>query len=434
VNDLGDEDPARHKEALEEFERALSELKPRRVIPSTIVDLFVVGARSSGKTQLIYAAARSLMAGSKDVDSTLLSKGFSFTKARTDATGVAGARPVVVSAEALLAAAAPLPSWAGVTQRLGLVRRSTSFWRVAMLLVFGLLFGVGTVLALPKVTGWSPPNYYVSLLIILVSMLPQLAYAGFVWGPLFLKGRTYGQDELVEIVFWDVKGEQASNRFGACLDFLTKSEKLKEARSGYRRWHVASAIICNPLEVGSVTTSGPSPATLYSEIRQNVHALASPRSLPVLRVVPRNDLYTLLRHLREKGVRKVTIVPPIGDVHELDLAAMITAIEDDRPTGSSMVTLRYDAAPNPAFEPPPEAYLKQDSPEPELTFKYSFHEQAVPLPPKPREQFLSWLVEAVWPYGWRPEAVASGPFPPPAAASPAPGARDRGDAGFAKTN
>ena len=352
---------------------------------AAVIDLAVIGARGDGKTQFIVHAIRALHAQAPAVEGAELELNRDVMRLVLD--------PRATRPEATPPGVMPHFTFrvrtAGMFDRVG-------WWTALRLAVRAARVGGGIMLALLLMIGglaagmrWDAPIGVV------------VAASGAIVGALaalVAKRRLvhYGD---VEVVFWDVAGEQVYS--SAAADYHAVMARLVDARRRRaealgRSYAFAPVLICNPLALGTDDEGSP-----YERLRQLLPLFAAldreaGRTLIAInrwsivdpicaRGAPRDEVVAVTAHGRGE--------PPPAEVAEVSreqVRAHCLDAEDGRDGDVRVSYLRYDTAIRAAIEEDRDA----------ATLKYVYDEGPGAFTPDARKHFLDWLVELVhWPRG-----------------------------------
>lgn len=208
----------------------------------------------------------------------------------------------------------------------------------------------------------------------------------------------------IEIVFWDVAGEQIYS--AAAADYYTLMGHLVEARRRRadelgRGYAFAPVLICNPLALGTDDEGSP-----YERLRELVPLFAAldretPQALVAInrwsvvdpicaRGAPRDEVVTVSSRSRpEDAAGKAEVSRELVRAHCLDA-------EDGRDGDVRVAYLRYDTAIRADVEVDPEA----------ATMAYQFDDGPGAFSGRARHRFLDWVVTLVkWPSVPQEQAV-----------------------------
>jgi hypothetical protein len=351
---------------------------------SAVIDLAVIGARGDGKTQFIVHAIRALhahapaLAGAEqELNTSVMRLVLDPRATRPDATP-----PGVVPHFTFRVRAAGLFDRLGARAATWLAIRAT---RIGTAVVFAMLLLAGGIAA--AVLGeW------------------RLALAAGGAGALIgataalVARRRLSRFGDIEIVFWDVAGEQIYS--AAAADYYTAMGRLVDARRRRsdelgRAYAFAPVLICNPLALGTDEEGSP-----YERLRELVPLFAAldretPRALVAInrwsvvdpicaRGAPRDEVVAVTSRARGDDPQAGA---PTEVSRELVREHCLDA-EDGRDGDVRVAYLRYDTAIKAEVDVDPEA----------ATVAYDFDEGPGAFSGRARHRFLDWVIGLVrWP-------------------------------------
>jgi hypothetical protein len=403
-----------------------------------VVDAVVLGAKSDGKTQLITHLIRTLDArpptGLSEEErlqnEKILGLVMNAKRPQPEANPDKKVRHYVlrVTPQNLFRALAP----AGA---LRFLVRGAALWGA---LASAPLVAGAVALLRSGVDGWA------------VSAGVVAGVLGAAWGA-FLRRRELRRLREIEIVFWDVAGEDVySDRgAGAYHAFLDALVGARRQRSG--RYALAPVLVCNPLSVGRLEKDSP-----YARLRMILPGFAVlDRVRPeILVVVNRWELVKTLVGDGEQAARDVLAVWPVArdapapapgaPTEPLPTVARGVAqrhcldAEPERAGSARFRTIHYDAGldaqavlkPYPGWDALPEelkARFADPGPVDQLV-EYRYAEGPGALEGEAAAELASWLMSALFATPATPELVVQLEPKPPMLAEPmaAPAAETRG--------
>ena len=351
---------------------------------AAVIDLAIIGARGDGKTQFVVHAIRALHAQAPAVDGAELELNRDVMRLVLD--------PRATRPEATPPGVMPHFTFrvrtAGIFDRVG-------WWTALRLAVRAARVGGGIMIALLLMVGglaagvrWDAPVGVV------------VAASGAIVGALaaLIAKRRLAHYGDVEVVFWDVAGEQVYS--SAAADYHAVMARLVDARRRRaealgRSYAFAPVLICNPLALGTDDEGSP-----YERLRQLLPLFAAldreaGRTLIAInrwsivdpicaRGAPRDEVVAVTAHGRGE--------PPaeVAEVSREQVRAHCLDAEDGRDGDVRVSYLRYDTAIRAAIDEDRDA----------ATLKYVYDEGPGAFTPDARKHFLDWLVELVhWPRG-----------------------------------
>ena len=349
---------------------------------AAVIDLPIIGARGDGKTQFIVHAIRALHAHAPALDGAEQNLNQDVMRlvldpraSRPDATP-----PGVVPHFTFRVRTAGLFDRLGLWGALRLAIRATRI-RFAVALALGLVFAglaVGVVGELRGSALLGAAGVLVAGCTVLVARRRLAAFGD------------------VEIVFWDVAGEQVYSASAA--DYYTLLGRLVDARRRRadalgRAYAFSPVLICNPLALGTDDEGSP-----YERLRELVPLFAAldrdtPRALVAInrwsvvdpicaRGAPRDEVVTITA--RGRGEEPS---PPRQVAREQVRAHCLDA-EDGHDGDVRVAYLRYDTAIRADVDADPEA----------ATLAYEFDDGPGAFSGGARQRFLDWVIGLVrWP-------------------------------------
>ncbi len=350
---------------------------------AAVIDLPVIGARGDGKTQFIVHAIRALhahapaLAGAEqDLNQGVMRLVLDPRANRPDATP-----PGVVPHFTFRVRTAGLFDRLGTRAATGLAIRAA---RIGRTLVFAaLLASTGIVVA---ATGESRGGLVVGASGVLIGALAAL-----------IARRRLARFGDVEIVFWDVAGEQVYSSGAA--DYYTLMSRLVDARRRRcehlgRAYAYAPVLICNPLALGTDKEGSP-----YERLRELVPLFAAldrdtPRAMVAInrwsvvdpicaRGAPRDEVVSITARSRGDDTSS-----PVSEVSREQVRAHCLDAEDGRDGDVRVTYLRYDTAIRADVE------VDQDA----AQLAYEFDDGPGAFGGRARHRFLDWVVGLVrWP-------------------------------------
>ena len=367
---------------------------------AAIIDLPVIGARGDGKTQFIVHAIRALHAhapaldgAEQDLNTSVMRLVLDPRATRPDATP-----PGVVPHFTFRVRTAGLFDRLGLRAATRLAIKATRIGGGVLLSAVLLRAGIATAVA-----GEPKSGLVIGAMGALIGGIAAL-----------VARRRLAQFGDVEIVFWDVAGEQVYS--AAAADYYTLMGRLVDARRRRadelgRAYAFAPVLICNPLALGTDDEGSP-----YERLRELVPLFAAldrdtPRALVAInrwsvvdpicaRGAPRDEVVTVSSRRPDEagGGANAEVSREMVRAHCLDA-------EDGREGDVRVAYLRYDTAIRADVEVDADA----------ATLAYEFDDGPGAFSGRARHQFLDWVIKLVrWPAVPGGEAV---PAPAPAAAS-----------------
>ncbi len=353
---------------------------------SAIIDLPVIGARGDGKTQFIVHAIRALHAHApalvgteQDLNTSVMRLVLDPRATRPDATP-----PGVVPHFTFRVRTAGLFDRLGLRAATWLAIRAT---RIGSAVVLCAALLVGAIAA--AVVGQMQGGIVLGASGALVGAITALVARR--------RLQRFGD---IEIVFWDVAGEQVYS--AAAADYYTLMGRLVDARRRRadelgRAYAYAPILICNPLALGTDDEGSP-----YERLRELVPLFAAldrdtPRALVAInrwsvvdpicaRGAPRDEVVTVSSRSRpdEPGANtKAEVSRELVRAHCLDA-------EDGRDGDVRVAYLRYDTAIR--------AHVDGDVDGDATTLAYEFDDGPGAFSGRARHHFLDWVIKLVrWP-------------------------------------
>lgn len=215
----------------------------------------------------------------------------------------------------------------------------------------------------------------------------------------------------VEIVFWDVAGEQvysaAAADYYALLGALVEARRRRAHEMG-RSYAFAPVLICNPLALGTADTGSP-----YERLRELLPLFAAhggePRALVAI------NRWSVVDPICVRGAPRDEVVAvtacahgepaaPPRDVARDVVRTCCLDVEDGRDGDVRVAYLRYDTA------------LRASVTSDEQTLTYDYEEGPGAFGGRARTRFLGWLVGMV---RWGAPAPSIAPAPVAAPTAPA---------------
>jgi hypothetical protein len=374
---------------------------------AAVVDLAVIGARGDGKTQFIVHAIRALHAHAPALDGAEQGLNQDVMRLVLDprATRPDATPPGVVPHFTFRVRSANLfdrLGWRGsVRLALRATRIGTAVVMALALVALGLALGLHGDKAAAVAIGASGA---------LVGATAAL-----------VARRRLARSGDIEIVFWDVAGEQVYS--SAAADYYTFMGRLVDARrrrsdSLGRAYAFSPVLICNPLALGTEDEGSP-----YERLRELVPLFAAldrdaPRALVAInrwsvvdpicaRGAPRDEVVSITARGRGEDPA------PVREVAREQVRAHCLDAEDGRDGDVRIAYLRYDTAIRAAVEVDADA----------ATLAYEYDDGPGAFSGGARHRFLDWAIGLV---RWqRPQhvAIADEPVrtyrPAPAPAQPA---------------
>jgi hypothetical protein len=349
---------------------------------AAVIDLPIIGARGDGKTQFIVHAIRALHAHAPALDGAEQNLNQDVMRLVLDprATRPDATPPGVVPHFTFRVRTAGLFDRLGWRGAVRLAMRATrigvALAIAAMLVVGGLALGVVGDPGAGVAIGASG-----AIVAALAALVARRRLARF------------GD---VEIVFWDVAGEQVYS--AAAADYYTLLGRLVDARrrrsdSLGRAYSFAPVLICNPLALGTDEEGSP-----YERLRELVPLFAAldrdtPRALVAInrwsvvdpicaRGAPRDEVVTITARGRGEDAA------PAREVAREQVRAHCLDAEDGRDGGVRIAYLRYDTAIRAGVEADADA----------AKLAYEFDDGPGAFSGDARHRFLDWLIGLVrWP-------------------------------------
>jgi len=357
---------------------------------AAIIDLPVIGARGDGKTQFIVHAIRALHAhapalqgAEQELNTSVMRLVLDPRATRPDATP-----PGVVPHFTFRVRTAGLFERLGLLSATLLAIRATRIGIAVVLCAALLVTGIAAA-----VSGQVQSGIVVTGSGALIGAIAAL-----------VARRRLARFGDVEIVFWDVAGEQIYS--AAAADYYTLMGHLVEARRKRadelgRAYAFAPVLICNPLALGTDDEGSP-----YERLRELVPLFAAldreaPKALVAInrwsvvdpicaRGAPRDEVVTVSSRSRpEDAAGKAEVSRELVRAHCLDA-------EDGRDGDVRVSYLRYDTAIRADVEVDPDA----------ATLAYQFDDGPGAFSGRARHRFLDWVISLVrWPGVPSAEAV-----------------------------
>ncbi len=366
---------------------------------AAVIDLAVIGARGAGKTQFIVHAIRALNAHAPALDGAEQRLNQDVMRLVLDprATRPDATPPGVVPHFTFRVRTS------GLLDRLGWRSALRFAWRagrVGLLIVVAVAL-LGTGAGVAALGDLAPGVVVAGLGAILAGSAAILA-----------RRRTSAIGE-VEVVFWDIAGEQVYS--SAAADYYTLLGRLVDARrrraDGIGRSYVfVPILICNPLELGTEDEGSP-----YERLRELLPLFATidratPRAMIAInrwsvvdpicaRGAMRDEAVTVTSRARgDEATASCTVAREQVRAHCLDA-------EDGRREGVRLTYLRYDTAIRAGVAASPDA----------AALAYEYDDGPGAFSGDERHRFLDWIVGLV---RWPPARAT--PLPDPVPATPAP--------------
>jgi hypothetical protein len=371
---------------------------------AAVIDLAVIGARGDGKTQFIVHAIRALHAHAPAVEGAELDLNRDVMRLVLD--------PRATRPEATPPGVMPHFTFRMRTQNLferigwlGSFKLALRAARVGFGLVLTLLLVIGGVAAASR--GDAPLGIVVGASGAIIGAITAL-----------LAKRRVAKYGDIEVVFWDIAGEQVYSAGAA--DYYAVLGRLVDARrqraeSFGRAYVFAPILICNPLALGTDEEGSP-----YERLRQLLPLFAAldsdaARTLVAInrwsivdpicaRGAPRDEVLKVTAHGRGE--------PPPPEPREVSREQVrehCLDAEDGRDGDVGVAYLRYDTALRANIDADPDAG----------TLTYEYDEGPGAFSGDARRRFLDWIVGLVrWP---RLRAVAAPASVPTAATTLAQG-------------
>ncbi len=349
---------------------------------AAVIDLAVIGARGDGKTQFIVHAIRALHAHAPALDGAeqVLNQDVMRLVLDPRATRPDATPPGVVPHFTFRVRTASLFDRLGWGIALKLAMRATGIAAAAMistaLIVVGVLLGVWRDLNLGLAVGGGG--------VLLASAAVLVARRRLT---------RFGD---VEIVFWDVAGEQVYSSGAA--DYYTLMGRLVDARrrraeSLDRGYSFAPVLICNPLALGTHEEGSP-----YERLRELVPLFAAldrdaPRALVAI------NRWSVVDPICARGSGRHEVVSvvacgrgeargPTRTVAREQVREHCLDAEDGRAGDVELSYLRYDTAIRAGVEVDGDA----------MTLAYEFDDGPGAFSGRARHHFLDWVIGLVrWP-------------------------------------
>ena len=349
---------------------------------SAVVDLAVIGARGDGKTQFIVHAIRALHAHAPALDGAEQSLNQDVMRLVLDprATRPDATPPGVVPHFTFRVRSATLFDRLGWRGAVRLALRATRIG-TALLFAFALVAG-GFLLG-----GFRDPSAGVA-----IGAGGVLVAAAAV----LVARRRLARFGDIEIVFWDVAGEQVYS--SAAADYYTLMGRLVDARrrradSLGRSYAFSPVLICNPLALGTDDEGSP-----YERLRELVPLFAAldrdtPRALVAInrwsvvdpicaRGAPRDEVVSITARGRGEDPA------PVREVAREQVRAHCLDAEDGRDGDVRIAYLRYDTAIRADVDVDADA----------ATLAYEYDDGPGSFSGGARHRFLDWVIGLVrWP-------------------------------------
>jgi hypothetical protein len=347
---------------------------------SAIIDLPVIGARGDGKTQFIVHAIRALHAHApalqgieQELNTSVMRLVLDPRATRPDATP-----PGVVPHFTFRVRTAGLFDRLSLLSATLLAIRATKIAGWVVLCAVLLLGGVATAVA-----GQPQSGIVVGGAGALVGAITAL-----------VARRRLSRFGDIEIVFWDVAGEQIYS--AAAADYYTLMGHLVEARRKRadelgRAYAFSPVLICNPLALGTDDEGSP-----YERLRELVPLFAAldretPRALVAI------NRWSVVDPICARGAPRDEVVTVSSRNHGHDQQAEVSRelvrahcldAEDGRDGDVRVSYLRYDTAIRADVEVDADA----------ATMAYEFDEGPGAFSGRARHRFLDWVISLVrWP-------------------------------------
>jgi len=351
---------------------------------AAVIDLPVIGARGDGKTQFIVHAIRALhahapaLAGAEqELNQGVMRLVLDPRASRPDATP-----PGVVPHFTFRVRSGGLFDRLGVGAATRLAIRAT---RIGLSVVVAALLLVGGIVLATE--GQPRPAIVIGATGALIGAVAAL-----------LARRRLARFGDIEIVFWDVAGEQVYSAGAA--DYYTLMSRLVDARRRRaehlgRAYAYAPVLICNPLALGTDDEGSP-----YERLRALVPLFAAldrdtPRALVAInrwsvvdpictRGAPRDEVVTITARARGSDDETSTA----SEVSRDQVRAHCLDAEDGRDGDVRISYLRYDTAIRAAVDVDREA----------ARLAYEFDDGPGSFGGRARHRFLDWVIGLVrWP-------------------------------------
>jgi hypothetical protein len=351
---------------------------------AAIIDLPVIGARGDGKTQFIVHAIRALHAhapalqgAEQELNTSVMRLVLDPRATRPDATP-----PGVVPHFTFRVRTAGLFERLGLLSATLLAIRATRIGLAVVLCAALLITGIAAA-----ATGQVESGIVVTGSGALIGAIAAL-----------VARRRLARFGDVEIVFWDVAGEQIYS--AAAADYYTLMGHLVEARRKRadelgRAYAFAPVLICNPLALGTDDEGSP-----YERLRELVPLFAAldreaPKALVAInrwsvvdpicaRGAPRDEVVTVSSRSRPEDAA-------LGSTAEVSrelVRAHCLDAEDGRDGDVRVAYLRYDTAIRADVDVDTEA----------ATLAYQFDDGPGAFSGRARHRFLDWVISLVrWP-------------------------------------
>ena len=378
--------------------RGLATLTDPDDVPA-VIDLAVIGARGDGKTQFIVHAIRAMRAHAPALDGAeqLLNRDVLKLVLDPRATRPDATPPGVVPHFTFRMRTAGLfdrLSWLGAAR---LAWRATGV-AAALVMAAGLV-ALGAIIGVKLGAG---PGVIVGAAGVLVAGLAAL-----------VSRRRIARAGDVEVVFWDVAGEQVYSAAAAdyyhVLAHLVESRRRRAEEAG-RSYAFAPVLICNPIALGTADEGSP-----YERMRQLLPLFAAldPHAARALIAINR---WAVVDPICARGTLRdeVVAVSSIGRgeapasaraVAREQVRANCLDAEDGSEQDVRVTYLRYDTAIKAQVEVDREA----------ATIAYAYDDGPGAFSGAAATRFLDWVIGLVrWPAP-RAEAAATVAAPVPAA-------------------
>jgi hypothetical protein len=377
---------------------------------AAVIDLAVIGARGDGKTQFIVHAIRALHAhapamegAEQDLNRDVMRLVLDPRATRPEAT------PPGVMPHFTFRVRMP-----GVFDRVGLrtaLRLALRAARVGVWLVLAVLLAIAGVVV--GLRGDVPLGVVIAASGAIVGAL----------GAILAKQRIARHGD-VEVVFWDVAGEQVYS--AAAADYYAVLGRLVDARrrraeSLGRAYAFAPVLICNPLALGTDDEGSP-----YERLRQLLPLFAA-LDRDAARTLVAINRWSIVDPICARGALRDEVVTvsahgrgePPGEATRVareQVRAHCLDAEDGRDGDVQVAYLRYDTAIRAAVEVDADA----------ATLAYAYDEGPGAFSGDARHRYIDWVIDLVrWP---RPRVVpeaarepaAPAPMPTPVPAPPPP--------------
>ncbi|MBX3156820.1 MAG: hypothetical protein KF773_12530 [Deltaproteobacteria bacterium] len=364
---------------------------------AAVVDLAIIGARGDGKTQFIVHAIRALHAHAPAVEGAEQHLNRDIMRLVLDprATRPEATPPGVMPHFTFRMRAAGLfdrIGWLGAL-RLAVKAARVGMWLFLALLACGIGIAIGMRGNVPLGVVAGASGTILAAIAAIIAKRRMLRFGD------------------VEVVFWDIAGEQVYS--AAAADYYAVLGRLVDARRQRaealgRAYAFAPVLICNPIALGTDDEGSP-----YERLRQLLPLFAAldrdaARTLVAInrwsivdpicaRGAPRDEIVTVTAHGRGEPP------PDPREVSREQVRAHCLDAEDGRDGDVQVSYLRYDTAIRASVEADPDT----------ATLAYEYDEGPGAFSGHARRRFLDWIVGLVrWPHALR------GPAPAPVAEVP----------------